>query len=74
MLAALAAAAALAVAPPHAAKLDGHWTLGHGYTTRRYLRILHPPERGSDRWTFEIVRDRRVVRRWRVENRLGLAE
>jgi len=68
MVAAIAATAVLAVTPPHGAKLDGHWTLAHGYTARRYLRIPHPPERGSDRWTFEIVRDRRVVRRWRVEN------
>ncbi len=68
MLAALVTAVAVAFTPPHGAKLDGRWTLGHGYEARRYLRIPHPPERGSDRWTFEIVRDSGIVRQWRVEN------
>lgn len=66
MLAALLAVV-FTVAPPHGAKLDGHWTLGHGYEARRYLHIPHP-ERGSDRWTFEVVRDGRLIRRWHVEN------
>jgi len=69
MLAALAATTVLAITPPHGAKLDGRWKLGHGYEARRYLRISHPPERGSDRWTFAIVRDGLVVRRWRVVNK-----
>ena len=68
MLAALVAAFVVAVAPPHGPRLDGHWMLGHGYEARRYMRIPHPPERGGDRWTFEVVRGGRLVRRWRVVN------
>jgi len=73
MLAALVAVV-VAVAPPHGSMLDGHWTLGHGYEARRYYRIPHPPERGGDRWTFEIVRDGRLVQRWHVVNQNMLIE
>lgn len=68
MLAAVVAAAVIAVAPPHGAKLDGRWALGHGYEALRYMRVPHPPERGGDRWTFEVVRGDSLVRRWRVVN------
>jgi hypothetical protein len=68
MLTALVAAVVVVIAPPHGAKLDGHWNLGHGYKALRYMRVPHPPERGGDRWTFEIVRGGHLVRRWRVVN------
>jgi hypothetical protein len=42
--------------------------LGHGYDALRYMRIPHPPERGGDRWMFEVVRDGRLVQRWHFAN------
>jgi hypothetical protein len=62
-LVALAAALLL----PHGARLDGQWSLGHGYSARVYEQHRVGGSTYAHR-SFEVLRDGRVVRRWRAEN------
>jgi len=53
-----------ALSLPHGARLDGQWSLGHGYSARVYEQHRVAGSTDAHR-SFELLRGKSVSRRWR---------